>query len=59
MRAWESSGIVDASETLGPGTFLVDIQAGTLIVEEEVRMEGPNRLTYQREGGQLLVLRME
>jgi hypothetical protein len=57
--AWESSGIVDASETLGPGTFLVDIQAGSLIVEEEVRMEGPNRLTYQREGGQLLVLRME
>jgi hypothetical protein len=56
--AWESSGIVDASDTLGPGTFLVDIQAGSLIVEEEVRMEGPNRLTYQREGGQLLVLRM-
>jgi hypothetical protein len=56
--AWESSGIVDASDTLGPGTFLVDVQAGSLIVQEEVRMEGPNRLTYQREGGQLLVLRM-
>jgi hypothetical protein len=52
--AWESSGIVDTSDTLGPGTFLVDIQAGSLIIEEEVR----GTLTYQREGGQLLVLRM-
>ena len=52
--AWESSGIVDASDTLGPGTFLVDVQAGSLIVEEEVR----GTLTYQREGGQLLALRL-
>jgi hypothetical protein len=53
LGAWESSGIVDASKQLGKGTYLVDVQAGTLIVEEEQR--GP--LTYQREGGQLLVLR--
>jgi hypothetical protein len=51
--AWESSGIVDASKELGKGTYLIDVQAGTLIVEEEQR----GRLTYQREGGQLLVLR--
>jgi hypothetical protein len=51
---WESSGIVDASKFFGKGAFLVDIQAGTLIVEEEVR----GTLTYQREGGQLLLLRL-
>jgi Bacterial protein of unknown function (DUF839) len=53
LGAWESSGIVDASRFLGKGTYLIDVQAGTLIVQEEQR--GP--LTYQREGGQLLVLR--
>ena len=52
--AWESSGIVDASKALGKGAFLVDIQAGSLIVQEEQR----GLLTYQREGGQLLVLRV-
>ncbi len=51
---WESSGIVDASKFFGKGAFLVDIQAGTLIVEQEVR----GTLTYQREGGQLLLLRL-
>jgi hypothetical protein len=52
--AWESSGIVDASKAFGQGAFLLDVQAGSLIVEEEQR--GP--LTYQREGGQLLLLRL-
>ena len=56
--AWESSGIVDASKYFGKGAFLVDIQAGSLIVQEEVRVEGNNRLTYQREGGQLLLFRL-
>jgi hypothetical protein len=54
LGAWESSGIVDASKFFGEGAFLIDVQAGTLIVQEEVR--GP--LTYQREGGQLLLLRL-
>jgi hypothetical protein len=52
---WESSGIVDASRFFGKGAFLVDIQAGTLIVEEELRADG---ILYQREGGQLLLLRL-
>jgi hypothetical protein len=56
--AWESSGIVDASKIFGKGAFLVDIQAGSLVIQEEVRVEGNNRLTYQREGGQLLLLRI-
>jgi hypothetical protein len=52
--AWESSGIVDASKFFGKGAFLVDIQAGSLIIQEEKR----GNLTYQREGGQLLILRL-
>jgi len=49
---WESSGIVDASKYFGKGAFLVDVQAGSLVVEEEVRSDA----IYQREGGQLLLL---
>jgi hypothetical protein len=56
--AWESTGIIDASKYFGKGAFLIEVQAGSLIVDEEVRVEGPNRLTYQREGGQLVLLRM-
>jgi hypothetical protein len=58
LGAWESSGIVDASSVFGPGAFLVDVQAGTLVIDEETRVEGPNTLTYQRDGGQLGLLRI-
>ena len=52
LGAWESSGIIDASEVFGRGAFLVDVQAGTLAIDEEVR----GTLTYQRDGGQLGLL---
>jgi hypothetical protein len=52
--AWESSGIIDASKWFGKGAFLLDVQAGTLVVQEEKR----GNLTYQREGGQLLLFRL-
>jgi hypothetical protein len=57
---WESSGIVDASKFFGKGAFLVDIQAGSLVVEEEVRPDAGDGApaTYQREGGQLLLFRL-
>ena len=58
LGAWESSGIVDASNVFGPGAFLIDVQAGTFVIDEEVRVEGPNTLTYQRDGGQLGLLRI-
>jgi hypothetical protein len=58
LGAWESSGIVDASSVFGPGAFLLDVQAGTFVVTEEVRVEGPHTLTYQRDGGQLGLLRI-
>jgi hypothetical protein len=54
LGAWESSGIIDASSVFGAGAFLVDIQAGSLIVEREER----GTLTYEREGGQLLLFRL-
>ena len=55
LGAWESSGVVDASKAFGKGAFLVDVQAGSLVVEEEQR----GGLTYQREGGQLLLVRLQ
>ena len=54
LGAWESSGIIDASAAFGSDAFLVDVQAGTLVVESEVR----GTLTYEREGGQLLLVRI-
>jgi hypothetical protein len=62
LGAWESSGIVDASDLLGPGAFLVTIQAHTLWVAKRT---GDDNLppagadfTDKREGGQLVVLRL-
>ena len=54
--AWESSGIVDASSVLGPGAFLVDVQAHGW----ETPVPGGNDppAVQQREHGQLLVLRV-
>jgi hypothetical protein len=54
LGAWESSGIIDASEAFSEDWFLVDVQAGTLIVDQEQR----GNLTYQREGGQLLLIKI-
>lgn len=60
--AWESSGIVDASEFFGPGAFLVDVQAHTLFVGDtdlfDVDGDGDADVTRKREGGQLLLLRI-
>ena len=60
--AWESSGVVDASKTFGPDTFLINVQAHTLWIEkapgeDNFAPPGPD-FTYKREGGQLLLLRI-
>ena len=62
LGAWESSGIVDASEDFGPGMFLVDVQAGTLWIEaapgpDVVAPAGPD-WTFKRSGGQLLLMKI-
>jgi len=51
---WESSGIIDASKFFGKGAFLVDVQAGSLVIEEAACGDA----TCQREGGQLLLFRL-
>ena len=60
--AWESSGIVDASDAFGPGAFLIDVQAHTLWVDkapgEDNNSDGQPDFTYKREGGQLILLRI-
>ena len=60
--AWESSGIVDASDAFGPGAFLIDVQAHSLWVEkapgDDNNDDGQPDFTYKREGGQLLLLRI-
>jgi hypothetical protein len=60
--AWESTGIVDASEAFGRDTFLINIQAHTLWIEkapgdDNYPPAGPD-FTYKREGGQLLLIKI-
>jgi hypothetical protein len=64
LGTWESSGILDASEAFGPGTWLVTVQAHSIFVRSEVRtitdttrtppVTGP--VTFKDEAGQLLLL---
>ncbi len=64
LGAWESSGVVDASEVFGPGAFFVTIQASTLWLEKEIvaPADDPGPLkrgfTKKRSGGQLVLLRV-
>ena len=50
---WESSGIVDASEWFGPGTWLLDVQGHGTFVDSET---DPNGVFIKREAGQLLLM---
>jgi hypothetical protein len=52
---WESSGIIDASEWLGDGTWLFDVQAHTLPFSYK---DGETTVNLTKEGGQLLYLRL-
>ena len=60
--AWETTGIVDASEAFGPGAFLINVQAHSLWVEKgpgaDFNGDGQPDFTNKREGGQLLLLRI-
>lgn len=52
--AWESSGIADASDAFGDGAWLVTIQAHNVFVDQET----VGSVTFKREGGQLLLVRL-
>jgi hypothetical protein len=56
---WESSGVVDASRYFGPGAFLINVQAHTIFVETNPNPVNPTGLTQKREGGQLLLIRID
>ncbi|MEA2678134.1 MAG: hypothetical protein QOJ81_2275 [Chloroflexota bacterium] len=60
LGSWEASGIIDVSSVFGPGTFLIDVQAHTLFIDQEpgpdVTGDNVSDWTYKREGGQLLLL---
>ncbi|HXU97123.1 MAG TPA: hypothetical protein VFP03_03395 [Jiangellaceae bacterium] len=62
LGAWESTGIVDASAAFGAGSFLINVQAHTLWVEQapgdDNNGDGQPDFTYKREGGQLLLIRI-
>lgn len=64
LGAWETTGIVDASDAFGPGAFLINVQAHTLWVEKAVGFDtfidanSDPDFTFKREGGQLLLLRI-
>jgi hypothetical protein len=62
LGAWESTGIVDASEAFGPGYFLINVQAATLWVEkapgDDNNSDGQPDFTYKRSGGQLLLIKI-
>jgi hypothetical protein len=53
---WESSGIVDASDFFGDGTWLLNVQAHDLRVGMPETIDG---ITYKREGGQLILLTVD
>lgn len=52
---WESSGVIDASDWLGDGTWLFDVQAHTLPFSYR---DGTTTVNLPNEGGQLLYLRL-
>ena len=52
---WESSGIIDASDWLGEGTWLFDVQAHTLPFSYQ---DGASTVNITKEGGQLLYLQL-
>jgi hypothetical protein len=60
LGAWEASGIIDVSSVFGPGTFLIDVQAHTLFIDQapgpDVTGDNVSDWTNKREGGQLLLL---
>ena len=53
---WETSGIIDASEFYGPGTWLLDVQAHSIFIEGPTLIDGIN---FKTEGGQLILLTVD
>ena len=52
---WETSGIVDASAVFGAGWFYTNVQAHSVLIQQERRSNG---VLYKREAGQLLLIKI-
>jgi hypothetical protein len=52
----ESSGIVDASEWFGGGTWLVDVQGHGMNIDEDLLLDPPNLV--KRESGQVMLMKI-
>jgi anti-sigma regulatory factor (Ser/Thr protein kinase) len=50
----ESSGIVDASQWFGPGSWILDVQGHGMNINEEV-VDG---VTVKRESGQVMLMKI-
>ncbi|MEA2519520.1 MAG: hypothetical protein QOF49_1600 [Chloroflexota bacterium] len=56
---WETTGVVDASEYFGAGAFLINVQAHNVLVETDPSPISTTGITKKREGGQLLLIRID
>ncbi len=56
-ESWESSGIIDASEIFGPGSWLLNVQAHSIESKKASELRGSSSDLHVVEGGQLLLLR--
>lgn len=56
---WESTGVVDASEYFGNGAFLINVQAHNVFIQTDPSPINASGLTKKREGGQLLLIRID
>ncbi len=52
--SWETSGLVDASSVFGEGWFFTNVQAHSVLVQQETKAG----ITYKREAGQLLLIKI-
>jgi hypothetical protein len=59
LGAWEISGVVDASQYFGNGAFLITVQAHTIFVGDQVPSPWIPTAIQKREGGQLLLVRID
>lgn len=55
---WESTGIIDASATFGPGAWLFNIQAHSINITNATKYQGYGVDSQVVEGGQLLLMRV-
>jgi hypothetical protein len=59
LGSWEATGVVDASQYFGNGAFLIAVQAHSIFVGDQVESPWIPGAIQKREGGQLLLVRID